>query len=130
MRSFATNVILGLGVVYVLVGLVGFAVTGVSGFAATEGPSLLFFEVNPLHNLVHIAVGGGLIAAATASRVGWRTVAATIAAVYAVVGVVGFFVISTPTNILALNVADNFLHLGSAAVLFYVAARTPVPVEA
>lgn len=130
MRSFAANVILGLGVVYVLVGLVGFAVTGASGFAATEGPSLLFFEINPLHNVVHIAVGVGLVAAATAGRMGFRTVAWTIAIVYAVVGVVGFFVVETSANILALNVADNFLHLASAALLFYVLARAPSPVQA
>lgn len=39
----------GFGAVYLLVGLVG--------FAATHGKDLIFFGLNPLHNLVHIAVG-------------------------------------------------------------------------
>jgi len=130
MRDFAARLVLGLGVVYVLVGLVGFALTGASGFAATTGPSLLFFEINPLHNLIHIAVGGGLIAGAAAGRNGLRVVAGTIAAVYALVGIVGFLVIGTSANILALNVADNFLHLASAVLLFYAVARPPAQVEA
>jgi len=49
------------GGTYVLVGLVGFAVTGGIGFAASQGKNLIFFGVNPLHNLVHIAVGALLL---------------------------------------------------------------------
>jgi hypothetical protein len=130
MRNYATPVALGLGIVYVLVGLVGFIITGFGDFAHTDGPTLLFFEINPLHNLVHIGVGAGLIAGAMAGAAGLRVVASTIAAVYALVGVVGFFVAGTSANILALNVADNLLHLGSAAVLFWVAADTPRTAEA
>jgi hypothetical protein len=129
MRNYAVPVALGLGIVYVLVGLVGFAITGLDGFAHTDGPSLLFFEINPLHNLVHIGVGAGLIAGAVVGAAGLRMVATIIGAVYALVGVVGFFVVGTSANILALNVADHVLHLGSAAVLFWVAAQTPRPAE-
>jgi hypothetical protein len=38
-------------------------------------------------------------------------------AVYLLVGVVGPFVTGTAANILALNTADHFLHIGSAIVL-------------
>lgn len=128
MRSFSAKLALGLGVVYVLIGLVGFALTGFSGFADHDGPRLLFFEINPLHNVVHLGVGAGLIWGAMASSAGLRGVTLVIASVYALVGVLGFFVIGTSANILALNVADNLLHLGTAALLFYVAAKAPATV--
>src|SRR5512143_2046294 len=44
--------------VYLAVGIVGFLVTGFDRFAAVTGEKLLgIFELNPLHNLVHIVVG-------------------------------------------------------------------------
>jgi hypothetical protein len=46
------------GAVYVLVGVLGFAFTGLSDFAAPSSDRLILFGVNPLHNLVHLAVGG------------------------------------------------------------------------
>ena len=64
------------GGVYLLVGLLGFAVTGGVSFIATEGGLLL--------------------------------------------GIVGFFLVGTALNILALNTADHFLHLASAIVLLGV----------
>ena len=43
------------GAVYVLVGLLGFAVTGGVSFLATEGGLLLgIFMVNPLHFKLHV----------------------------------------------------------------------------
>ena len=41
-------------------------------------------------------------------------------AAYLLLGVVGFFLVGTPANILALNVPDHFLHLASAIVLLGV----------
>lgn len=107
------------GTVYLLVGLAGFVVTSGVGFAATEGTNLLLFEVNPLHNIVHLGVGAALLLAS-------RTVAAargvnvTIGAVYLLVGVLGLFLIGTGANIIALNGADNVLHLASAILLLGV----------
>lgn len=109
-----------LGATYVLTGLVGFAVTGLSGFAATEGDELIIFGLNPLHNLVHIAVGGLLLGGAWATAQASRGVNLLVGGVYAVVGVAGFFVINSDLNILAINHADNGLHLGSALVLLAV----------
>ena len=46
------------GAVFLLVGLIGFAVTGAVGFAGREGTALLgLFDVNPLHNIVHLPSG-------------------------------------------------------------------------
>lgn len=106
------------GAVYVAVGLIGFALTGFDGFAATEGPRLLLFEVNPLHNIVHVLIGVALLAASATGLQMARRSTAVIGAVYAAVGIAGFAVIGTAANILALNVADNLLHLATAVVAF------------
>ncbi|WP_199422668.1 DUF4383 domain-containing protein [Actinotalea solisilvae] len=108
------------GVVYLLVGAAGFAVTGGVGFAATEGNPLVVFDVNPLHNIVHLGIGAALLVAARTSVRAARGVNATVGAVYLLVGVVGLFLVGSAANILALNGADNVLHLASALLLLGV----------
>ena len=118
------------GAVYLLVGLLGFAVTGGVGFIATEGGLLLgIFEVNPLHNIAHLLIGAALLIAGLANVRAAKGVNTTVGAVYLLLGVVGFFLVGTAANILALNVADHFLHLASAVVLLGVglAADKNVP---
>lgn len=102
------------GAVYIVVGLVGFAVTPGVGFAATQGKNLIVFGVNPLHNLVHILVGLLLLAAAAAGARSARAVNLIVGTVYLLLGIVGWFAIGNSFNILALNVPDNFLHLATA----------------
>ena len=48
---------LAIGAVYTLIGILGFLVTGFDNFAAETDKTLLGFEINPLHNLVHLAIG-------------------------------------------------------------------------
>lgn len=118
-RSVNQLVALVFGAVYLLVGLVGFVITGFSGFAATNSERfLLFFEINPLHNIVHLLIGAALLASSRtlASARGTNT---AVGAVYLLVGLLGLFIANNtnPANILSLNGADNVLHLGTAAVL-------------
>ena len=109
------------GAVYVLVGLLGFAVTGGVGFLATEGGLLLgIFQVNPLHNIAHLAIGAALVAAGMAGVRAARAVNATVGAAYLLLGIAGFFLAGTALNILALNTADHVLHLACALVLLAV----------
>ncbi|WP_285136367.1 MULTISPECIES: DUF4383 domain-containing protein [unclassified Microbacterium] len=113
------------GAVYLLVGLLGFAVTGGVGFIATEGGLLLgIFEVNPLHNIAHLLIGGALLVAGLANARAAKGVNTTVGAVYLLLGIVGFFLTGTAVNILALNVPDHFLHLASAVVLLGVGLGT------
>lgn len=113
------------GAVYLLVGLLGFAVTGGVGFIATEGGLLLgIFEVNPLHNIAHLLIGAALLIAGLANVRAAKGVNITVGAVYLLLGIVGFFLVGTAANILALNVPDHFLHLGSAVVLLGVGLGT------
>lgn len=109
------------GAVYVLVGLLGFAVTGGVDFIATDGGLLLgIFQVNPLHNIAHIAIGAALVIAGLASTRAAKATNVTIGAAYLLLGIAGFFLAGTALNILALNTADHILHLASALVLLAV----------
>ncbi|HEY9324051.1 MAG TPA: DUF4383 domain-containing protein [Agromyces sp.] len=110
------------GAVYLLVGLLGFAVTGGVGFFATEGGLLLgVFAVNPFHNVAHLLIGAALLIGGIVSATAAKAVNATVGAAYLLLGIVGFFLAGTAANILALNTADHFLHLASAIVLLGVA---------
>jgi hypothetical protein len=108
------------GAVYVAVGLLGFVVTGFSDFAAISSDKLILFGVNPLHNLVHVAVGAVWLAASRTESSA-RVVSALIGAVYLVVGVLGLFLAGgdSELNILNLNQPDNLLHFASALLGLY-----------
>jgi hypothetical protein len=118
------------GVTYLVVGLLGFVVTGISGFLDTEGESLLGFGINPLHNLVHVLIGGVLVAAAVQGGEASRLWTRIVGAVLGLVGILGFFIVGTPANILALNVADNLLHLATALVAAVALTTSPRPSSA
>ncbi len=119
------------GAVYLLVGLLGFAVTGGVGFLATKGGLLLgIFEVNPLHNIAHLLIGAALLIAALSSVSAAKGVNTTVGAVYLLLGIVGFFLVGTDLNILALNTPDHFLHLASAIVLLGVGLGADKSVKA
>ena len=84
------------GAVYILVGLLGFAVTSGVGFIATEGGLLLgVFEVNPLHNIAHLLIGAALLIAGLKSVPAAKAVNIAVGAVYLLLGVVGFFLVDT-----------------------------------
>ncbi|MBW1638143.1 DUF4383 domain-containing protein [Microbacterium resistens] len=109
------------GAVYVLVGLLGFAVTGGVSFLATEGGLLLgIFMVNPLHNVAHILIGAALLIAGLVSVRAAKAVNIVVGAAYLLLGIVGFFLAGTAANVLALNTFDHVLHLASAVLLLAV----------
>jgi hypothetical protein len=120
-RTTTQLVALAFGAVYVVVGLVGFLVDH-DGFADRHGHKLLgLFEVNPMHNVAHILIGVVLVLAAR-SLTSARAATGVIGAAYLLLGVVGPFVHDSDVNILALNGADDVLHLGSALLLLGTAA--------
>ena len=63
-KSLAAGASLLIGASYVVVGIIGFFVTGFGSFLADTGDTLLFgfASINPMHNIVHIVVGAFLIA--------------------------------------------------------------------
>jgi hypothetical protein len=109
------------GAVYLLVGLLGFAVTGGVGFVATDGGLLLgVFEVNPLHNVVHLLIGAALLIAGLSNVRAARGVNPIVGAAFLAFGILGLFILNTQANILAINGWDNVLHFASAIVLLAV----------
>jgi hypothetical protein len=103
---------LGIGAVYTLVGLLGFVVTGLGDFAAEIDKTLLGFELNPLHNLVHLLIGLAGLALwrrlDTTRTYGWLLMAG-----YGLVFIFGLFAAGNPDiNFLSLNAADNVLAPG------------------
>jgi hypothetical protein len=112
------------GAVYLLIGLLGFAFVGEVGFIAPQGGAIFgVFEVNPLHNVVHLLVGVALLIAGLSAIPAAKAANTTVGAVYLILGIVGFFLAADPDaaiNFLALNTADHFLHLVSAVILLGV----------
>lgn len=110
------------GGVYLLVGLVGFLVTGEVGFLAPEGAHLLgIFEVNPVHNIVHLLIGVALVGGAAGGVTTARMVNTTVGAAYLIVGVFGLAVPEgSAVNFLALNAADHALHFATGVLALAV----------
>jgi hypothetical protein len=107
------------GVVYLAVGILGFAVTGFDNFAGqTFDEKLIIFALNPLHNIVHIGLGVVWIAAGR-SHAAAKTVNTLFGVVLLLVAVLGF---AGALKWLAIENAadpDNFLHLATAALALY-----------
>jgi hypothetical protein len=115
--------ILGLafGAVYLLVGIVGFFITGFSDFFAHDtGKNLLFFEINGMHNVVHIVIGlAGLALSRTLA--GARTYGWLLAVGYGAAFVYGLLAIGKDWDFLSINAADNVLHIATALVGLVIA---------
>ena len=117
-RSVNSTVAAVFGAVYTLVGLAGFFVS--ETFAATDDNTLLGFEVNHLHNIVHLLIGLALLGASRRTETA-RRLNLLIGGTYVVLGIIGWFIQDTAINIVALNEADHLLHLVSGALLVAVA---------
>ena len=113
------------GAVYLLVGIVGFFITGFDDFADnSQHEMLLFFMINPLHNVVHIVIGlAGLLLARTLA--GARTYGWLLAVGYAAAFVYGLIAVGESWDFLDINAADNVLHI-LTAVVGLVIALAPV----
>ncbi|GGN22474.1 hypothetical protein GCM10011609_74750 [Lentzea pudingi] len=107
------------GIAFIVFGVVGFTRTGLGDWAAQS--YVLGFSVNPLHNLVMVAVGVlGLLTAlgsGLARMYGWLLFAG-FAALFVwdlmITGVLARNPAEEYGNPLAVNANDNWLHLGIA----------------
>lgn len=127
------NRILGaiVGAVFVLVGALGFTVTGGFPLFATEG-GLLFglLTANPALNVLHILIGAALLLAALSSLRAAKTVNSVVGVLCLVLGLAGLFLIGSAFNVLAINVADNVLHFAAAVALLAVSLGAETTVQA
>jgi hypothetical protein len=107
------------GVVYIAVGLLGFAVTGFDNFFADSfNEELIIFPVNPAHNVVHLLIGAVWIGSARAHETA-KAVNTAIGAAYLLVFVLGLF---GALKWLAIDSGfnpDQVLHLATGALGIY-----------
>lgn len=112
---------LAAGIVYLLVGLMGFLATGMSMDASANAPRLLgLFPVNVLHNIVHLAIGAWGIASYRSFN-GARVFARSLAVFYALLAILGL--LPAPFNntfgLIPIFGNDVWLHALTAAVAAY-----------
>ena len=99
-----------------LAGVLGF----VPAFVTADGLLFGALGVNPALNILHLILGAALLAAALTGLDSARTVNSAVGTALLVLGLVGLFLVGSPVNVLALNVADNVMHFGSTAALLAV----------
>jgi uncharacterized protein DUF4383 len=135
-RSPVQTVAAAIGVVFLLVGILGF-VPGITthygdlGFAGHDsGAKLLgLFQVSILHNLVHLAFGVAGLALARTADTG-RTYLVGGGVVYLVLWVLG---IANGGGWIPVNTADDWLHLGLGVGMIglgFATTRTPATATA
>jgi hypothetical protein len=106
------------GVLYLVVGAAGFAVTGPHGFAGMHHEKLLIFAVNPLHNVIHLVLGLAWLASVGRHRVA-RATNVVLGVVLGLVTVLGFVGGMGMLGMSGLADPDNFLHLATATLALY-----------
>lgn len=107
------------GIVYLAMGIIGFAVTGFDNFAGeTYDDQLILFPVNPLHNVVHILLGAVWIGAAGRHGTA-KSVNLILGAVLILVAILGLAGILNFLAIEDAGSADNYLHLATGALSLY-----------
>jgi hypothetical protein len=123
-RSTVQTVALAFGTIYLLAGILGFLGFLGGSYTLTSKPLFGIFEVNLVHNLVHVVIGvAGLAAASSAQNS--RTYCQVLALILLLLGVLGIFVAS-PLGLLNIGGADIALHVFSGAVLAYFGFQAPI----
>jgi hypothetical protein len=121
-RTLPQTLSLVFGVVYLLVGIVGFFVTGFDDFAGNSQNERLIglFMINPLHNVAHILVGiAGIVLAKTLASA--RTYGWLLAVLYGALFIYGLIAAGESWDFLNVNAADNVLHIATALVGLVIA---------
>jgi len=80
-----------------------------------QGERFLGFEVNAIHNLIHVASGLVLLAASP-KRASARAVAIGFGLVYGLVAIIGLIDGEDVLGLIPINSADNVLHVALAAL--------------
>jgi Domain of unknown function (DUF4383) len=131
-RAVVQTVALIFGVIYFLVGVLGFIgpLIGTSSFITiTQDRHALLglADINLLHNLVHVAIGlAGLAAASSVANS--RTFCQVVGVILLIVGLLGVFV-GNLFGLLPLAGFDIPLHLVTGAVLAYFGFAATISVR-
>jgi Domain of unknown function (DUF4383) len=110
------NIAIAFGIVFIIVGIPGFV-----SAATPNGLLLGYFEVNPAHNVVHLATGVVALIVAFINEKATRLFFQIFGVIYALVALMGFFTGNKPLlGMIAINAADNWLHVLIAIVALYL----------
>ena len=110
------NITVALGIVFILVGILGFIPNPIVGSSG-------IFETDLGHDLVHLVAGAVLLFAGLQSEALARLGLQAFGAVYLLVGLIGFAVVDSTVGhgsllgLIHLNSADNWLHIVLGVVL-------------
>jgi hypothetical protein len=131
-RTLAQNLALLFGIVFLLVGILGF-IPGITtnydelSFAGSGSDAELLgiFQTSVLHNIAHLAFGVGILLART--HEGARTYLLAGSLIYPALFIYGLFVGGNDdANFIPMNGADDVLHLALSIVFigaYFVAGR-------
>jgi uncharacterized protein DUF4383 len=109
---------------YCLLGGLALLLAGAFGFISdsnfdtgdgVQGDLFLGFEVNAIHNLIHVASGLVLLVASP-KRASARAVALGFGLVYGLVAIIGLIDGEDVLGLIPINSADNLLHIALAAL--------------
>ncbi len=118
-RSPAQTFALAFGILYLAVGILGFAVTGLDGFFASSfSEKLIVFPLNPAHNVVHLLIGAAWVGSSRKHGAA-RTANVAIGAAYLLVFVLGLLGALKWLAIPAGFNADQILHVLTGALGLY-----------
>jgi hypothetical protein len=111
------------GWVILIVGIAGF----VPGIVTTSGLELGIFQVDPIHNLIHIL--SGLIALFCARTLtASKTYFKIFGIIYGIITILGFVMMNGMVLGMMMNTADNVLHIVITLYALYFGFRSEVPV--
>lgn len=112
MHKKATKFAQWFGVIFLVIGILGF-VPGIT----TNGHLLGIFEVDAMHNIIHVLTGILALAFAKSSPRGFFKV---FGIVYLLVTIIGFAHGHSVVGLFGVNAADNVLHLLVAVIALSV----------
>lgn len=104
-----------LGWVFILIGILGF-VPGIT----SNGMLLGIFAVDTVHNIVHLLSGIVALMFAAKGEMGAKQFSKIFGIVYGLVAVLGFVASDFLNGILAVNMADNLLHVLLAVIFLAI----------
>jgi hypothetical protein len=110
-----------IGAVYLLVGVVGFFFA--SEFTKGTGDDqFIVFRLNHLHNLIHIVLGVGWLAASRTAALSKtvNTLFGVVLLLVAILGFTGIDLMHTLLNITESTDPDNFLHVVTGGLALYL----------
>ena len=126
-RTVVQTVALVFGLIYLAVGILGFLPFAGGSFTQEPHNVLGLISINLLHNIVHLLIGIGGLAAFT-SLSNSRTYCQVAGGILVLLGVLGIFV-SNPFGIVPIGGFDIAIHLLTGAVLAYFGFAAPVRTE-